>query len=236
MLNETFYLDGIDAASVGIVLQKPLEFEAAKPIVETIVIPGRNGVLVNETGAFNNRKGQGSCYALHEAVNDTIIDISNFLLGIGGYRRLVASDDTEHYWMARVVNGARIEQRMRTLNPFDIEFDCKPQRYLKSGETAVTFNGSGTLGNPYGFPALPTIKVYGNGAGTVSVGGVTVIIKKMTDTLILDCENMNAYNDDGNQNLNINAPVFPVLKVGENGIAFTGGVTKIEITPRWWVL
>lgn len=236
MHKETFYLDGIDAASVGVVLQSPITFSEAEPIVETVTIPGRNGVLVNETGAYKNRKGNGSCYALSEAVNDTIINISRFLLSSGGYRRLETSDDPDHYWMARVVNGARIEQRLRVLNPFEIEFDCMPQRYLKSGETAVTFGAAGTLSNPYGFPALPLIKVHGSGAGTVSVGGVTVIINDMTDFLILDCENMNAYNDDGNQNLNINAPVFPVLEAGDNGIAFTGGVTKIEITPRWWVL
>lgn len=236
MHKETFYLDGIDAASVGVVLQTPIRFAAAEPIVETVTIPGRNGVLVNETGAYGNRKGNGSCYALDEAVNDTIISISRFLLGTGGYRRLETSDDAEHYWMARVTNGARIEQRLRTLNPFEIVFDCQPQRYLVSGETAVTFSVAGTLDNSTGFPALPIIKVYGSGAGSVSVGGVTVTIKDMTDFLILDSENMNAYNDDGNQNLNINAPVFPVLEAGENGIAFSGGVTKIEITPRWWVL
>lgn len=236
MYKETFYLDGINAASVGVVLQAPITFTAAEPIVETVTIPGRNGVLVNETRAYKNRKGKGNCYALSEPVNDTIIGISRFLLSFGGYRRLETSDDTEHYWMARVKNGARIEQRLRVLNPFEIEFDCKPQRYLKSGETAVTFDVAGTLVNPAGFPALPIIKVYGSGAGTVSVGGVTVTINDMTDFLILDCENDNAYNNDGNQNLNIKAPVFPVLEAGENGIAFTGGVTKIEIIPRWWVL
>ena len=34
MLNETFYLDGIDARSAGIQLQAPIEFSEAVPVVE----------------------------------------------------------------------------------------------------------------------------------------------------------------------------------------------------------
>ena len=51
MLNETFYLDGIDAASAGIHLQKPIVFSEAVPNIESKTIPGRNGSLVFDTGS-----------------------------------------------------------------------------------------------------------------------------------------------------------------------------------------
>ena len=50
MLDETFYLDGIDARSVGIRLQAQIEFSKAVPVVESKAIPGRNGNLIFETG------------------------------------------------------------------------------------------------------------------------------------------------------------------------------------------
>ena len=52
MLNETFYLDGIDARSMGVQLQKIIEFSEAVPIYETKTIPGRNGDLIFETGSY----------------------------------------------------------------------------------------------------------------------------------------------------------------------------------------
>jgi phage-related protein len=53
---------------------------------------------------------------------------------------------------------------------------------------------------------------------------------------ILDCDLQNAYNGNGNRNMYIDAPEFPVLKNGENKISFSGGITKIQIIPRWWEL
>ena len=58
MLNETFYLDGIDARSAGIQLQAPIEFSEAVPVVEAQTIPGRNGDLIWETGSYENKDGQ----------------------------------------------------------------------------------------------------------------------------------------------------------------------------------
>lgn len=234
MLNETFYLEGVDALSVGIRLQKPIEFSSAVPIVETVSIPGRSGLLTLDTGAYENRAGRASCFLLSQNAINTVSSASNFLLSTHGYRRLECSNDQDHYWLARVKNGARIEDRLSVLNPFEIEFDCMPQKWLKSGETKVSVSNGGKLNNPYGGIASPLIIVYGNGYGKLNVGSYTVTINSMSNVLYLDSETENAYNDNGNQNLNIYSVEFPKLIQGENNISFSGGITKIEIIPRWW--
>lgn len=238
MLNETFFLNGTNAKTVGILLQKPIEFSAPEPIVETVHIAGRNGDLVFETDAYANVKGEASCFALNGTnVVAEMGKINKFLsVAANSYQRLETSDDATHFRMARVSNLARLEQRMRRLNPFEITFDCKPQRFLKSGETATTFTAAGTMQNDYGFSATPFITVYGSGEGKLYVGSYTVSILDMTEKLYLDCENENAFNDNGNQNLNVNAPEFPKLVSGTNNISFSGGITKVEIIPRWWEL
>ena len=137
MLDETFYLDGIDATSAGIRLQKPIVFSEAIPITESNTIPGRNGNLIFETGSYENRVGTASCFCLQEDVEMAISSAGRFLMGKKGYRRLETSDDPDHYWLARVVNSPEINMRLKTLAPFKIEFDCKPQRFLKSRVTAV---------------------------------------------------------------------------------------------------
>ena len=255
MLDETFYIDGIDARSVGIQLQKPIEFSEAVPIAETQTIPGRNGDLIFETGSYENRGGSASCFCLQKDVEKAISSAGRFLMGKKGYRRLETSDDPDHFWMARVENSPQISMRLRTLAPFEIGLDCKPQRFLKSGESKIVFGSSqsvssvcgeflcgdmvcgaygSSLLNPYGQVAKPFVTVYGQGDGVLTIGKYAVSIKGMDGVLYLDSETQNAYNDDGNQNNKINAPVFPVIEIGENVVGFNGGITSVEIVPRWW--
>ena len=236
MLNETFYLDGIDARSAGVQLQAPIEFSEAVPISDAQTIPGRNGDLIWETGSYENRSGSASCFCLQKDVEKAISSAGRFLMGKKGYRRLETSDDPDHYWMARVENSPQIAMRLRTLAPFEIGFDCKPQRFLKAGENAISFTSNSSLFNQYGQIALPFIALYGHGSGTLLVGDCTVEVKYIDGILYLDSDTQNAYNDKGNQNLNINAPVFPVLGYGEIPIAFSGGIERVEIIPRWWEL
>lgn len=236
MLNETFYLDGIDARSAGIQLQAPIEFSEAVPIVEAQTIPGRNGDLIWETGSYENRSGSASCFCLQKDVEKAISSACRFLMGKKGYRRLETSDDPDHYWMARVENSPQISMRLRTLAPFEIGFDCKPQRFAKAGENSVVFTSNGSLFNQYGQIALPLITLYGQGAGWLTIGDCVVDVKSFSGFLCLDSDTQNAYNNNGNQNLNINAPIFPVLGDGEIPIAFSGGIDRVEIIPRWWEL
>ena len=236
MHNETFYLDGIDASYAGIRLQAPIVFSKAIPVVEMQTIPGRNGNLVFETGSYENRVGSASCYCLQKDVEKAVSSAGRFLIGKKGYRRLETSDDPDHYWMARVENSPQIAMRVRMLAPFDIGFDCKPQRFVKSGENAVVFTANGSLFNQYGQIALPFITLYGQGAGSLTIGDFVVDVKALDGTLYLDSDTQNAYNDEGSQNMNINAPVFPTLPDGEIQIAFSGGIERVEIIPRWWEL
>ena len=126
--------------------------------------------------------------------------------------------------------------RLRTLAPFEIGFDCKPQRFVKAGEDTIVFNSSGLIYNQYGQTALPLITLYGQGEGRLTIGDCVVDVKALDGTLYLDSDTQNAYNNNGNQNLNINAPVFPVLGDGEIPISFSGGIERVEIIPRWWEL
>ena len=234
--NETFYLDGVDARSVGIHLQAPLSFSIAVPIAEEQSIPGRNGDLIWETGSYENRSGSASCFCLQKDVEKAVSSAGRFLMGKKGYRRLETSDDPDHYWLARVENSPEIAMRLRTLAPFEIGFDCKPQRFVKAGENAAVFDKDGILYNPYGQTALPFITLYGQGEGLLTIGDCVVEVNALDGVLYLDSDTQNAYNDDGNKNMTINAPVFPTLPDGEIEVKFIGGIERVEIIPRWWEL
>ena len=116
-----------------------------------------------------------------------------------------------------------------------IQFDCMPQRFLKSGETTVTKTANGYITNPTQFRALPLIVVYGSGSGTLTVGDYMVEISEIGTSVTLDCEIMRAYNGNTPRDSTITG-TFPALAPGRNNIRFDGGVTRVDITPRWWTI
>lgn len=236
MRDYTFFLDGKDALDCGIRLEGEMTFSPPVPIYEAETIQGKNGDLILETGSFENRTGTAKCFILEKNASRSVGAANAFLLAKGGYRRLENSNDPDHFWLAVVENGVEYENRKDTLIPFEIDFDCKPQRYVKDGEEPVAFTSDGNIFNGYGFTALPIIKVYGSGEGSVTIGSVTVEILENNGLLILDSETQNAYNDFGNKNNKVKAPVFPVLVGGNNAVSFSGAIEKIEIIPRWWEL
>lgn len=234
MHNENFFFNNKDALAHGIRLQKPITFSGARPVVDKTPVAGRNGELAYYTGAYENRKGEAKCFCLQNNVEAAVTAASSMLLA-NGYKRLECTNDPSHYWMARVVNGPQIEDRLRVLNPFTIEFDCMPQRFLKDGETPVTVISGETLYNPTSFTALPIINISGSGAGELQIGEYIVRVFSLDGNLSLDSETQNAFYGLTPLNNTISAPVFPKLVEGNNEITFTGNWT-VEIKPRWWTI
>lgn len=109
-------------------------------------------------------------------------------MSVRGYRKLETSNDPNCFWMARVESGAQTEPRLNRLAPFEISFDCKPQKFLKSGLSSIKTANGGKIYNEYGFETQPLLKIEakaGNpsertGVGTVTIGKKTISIKTHT--------------------------------------------------------
>jgi phage-related protein len=83
--------------------------------------------------------------------------------------------------------------------------------------------------------ALPLIRAYGT--GTFTINGITVQITSASSYTDIDCDLQECFKDTlaTNCNGNVVLTTFPELKPGENTISMSG-ITKLEITPRWWRL
>ncbi len=210
--------------------------------LQTVEVPGRNGALHVLQNAFSNYTQPYDCYFHSDLpAPEQAHAVKAWLLASGAYQRLEDTYDPEHFRLAAFTGPLDIENILNKYGRCTVNFDCDPRSFLKSGETALTFTEPGQLMNPTLFEALPLITVYGTTSGTVTVGTATVDIRYITDPIILDCENQNAYSQPGegapeNQNINIKAIPFPTLAPGSNPVSFSGGITKVEIIPRWWEL
>lgn len=205
--------------------------------VQTQEVAGRNGNLLFDMGNFRNITMKYPA-AIKKDMPSRIRDFLNFAGSQVGYQRL---EDTYHpyeYRMARFQSKLSVETAgyMNRSGQFTLEFDCKPQRFLKSGEDKIDFTGSGILYNRTEFEAKPLLRVYGSGAGSVGIGSQTITISSISEYVDIDCEIMDAYKGAINCNGNVSFTDDIVLKPGNNNIAKSGNISKVTITPRWWII
>ena len=122
----------------------------------------------------------------------------------------------------------------------NLNFDCKPQRFLKTGELPIEVekNGISRIQNPTGFSSLPLIRVFGTSGGTLTIGDQEITISDFGNEIVIDSEIQDVYLGTTNKNslVKFMDKGFPSLGVGETSISFTGGITKVEVTPRWYTI
>ena len=211
--------------------------------MQTFSVLGRNGNLHIQDHSFDNYSQPYDCY-FHNPDKPTPSQahaIKSWLGASGLYQRLEDTYDPEHFRLAVFAGPLDIENRLNRYGICTVYFDCDPRAFLKSGELPLSFSTPGEIHNPTNFPSLPLITVTGTDAGTVTIGSYTVVIRAIDSPIILDCELQHAYSQPGegapeNRNSDILAQPFPRLNPGTNLISFAGGITGVEIVPRWWEL
>lgn len=119
----------------------------------------------------------------------------------------------------------------------ELIFNCNPFLFSKGGEQTVEIPVSGgRIYNPEYFESRPIITVYGNGDGVLSVNNINYNISAIDGFVTINSDVGLVYKGTENKNSTVNFIEFPTLQVGENIIDWTGGITKVEIVPRWCTL
>lgn len=236
----SFTFNGVVSDSLGVIVERYPERPVPERIVETVRVPGRNGTLTRSEG-FANVIQEYDVYisAAATGLPTAANDFAAWLLSVEGYQRLEDSYNPGVFRLARLVPSADLVNWMNRFGRATLRFDCLPQRFLTSGETATTYTTDATITNPTAFPALPLVVVRGSGDIVFNLGGYVVSIEDLASEITIDCEAQNCY--DGPTNLNASVTLgngeFPRLAPGANTLAIvSGSVTEIEITPRWWTL
>lgn len=233
--------DGINSLDYGIYITGEAVYNAPERAVEMVTIPGRNGALAIDQGYFENIEVSYPCGCFAETQADFAEKVSAFRNAIGSrysYKRLTDEYNADEYRLGLYKSGLEVDAvRYGTAGQFTITFDCKPQRWLTSGETPVAVSSG--LTNPTEFDAKPLIKV--TGRGTLGIGEyILTITGTATQTLYIDCETMEIYKLEGtvptgaSSLVSINRADFPVLKPGQNGVSVGSGLSALTIIPKWW--
>lgn len=174
---KSFTFNSISARTYGVYVTDVNVFDSAQRQVEYITIPGRNGQFALDHGRFENVTVVYSC-AMGAGSDtdfaDAIQDFRNALAAVKGYQRLEDEMNPNEYRMAVFSAGITAPTLNQRTATFDVEFNCKPQRYLKSGETPKAVSDGDTLTNPTLFDASPLIEC--GGTGTINIEGQTITL------------------------------------------------------------
>lgn len=199
--------------------------------VDAAYVPGRDGAIITDEGYFNNVPVSYSAFLLSEKeAEEKIADFRDFLTAHSTkYFRLEDICHPDEYRMARFDGPLKPEVKwMNGFSKFTISFDCKPQRYLKSGEIAEDVTGKASIYNPTRNNAKPIITV--SGSGVFKIGGFN-FTKTSDGEMTIDCETGKM--TGGNESALYWDDLYslPYLAPGKNEI--DSGTLQIKITPRW---
>lgn len=234
--NGYFTFDGIKSSDYGVWINGGGTYNAPKRRYKTYEVPGRNGNLTIDEGAFEE---QEVIYPAFIARNfpSNIEAFRNELMSRNGYVRMTNSYHPGEFYLARYMDGLEVEAAPGGVaGAFNLRFTRDPRRFLTSGETAVTFTASGSITNPTKFTARPLIRV--TGYGTLTIGSDVITIASGQTYVDINSETQDCYNGTTNKNnkVTFQSKEFPVLKPGATGISYSGNITRVAITPRWWII
>lgn len=175
-----FTFDGETSASFGVHITGEGVFNAPKRAVEMVNIPARNGAFALDQGYFENIEVtyNASIVADTDAdFADAISALRNFLCSRTGYCRLEDDYNPNEYRMAVYKSGLEVTPFVLKTGEFNITFDCKPQRFLKSGDVNYIVSSGGTLTNITRFPSKPLLLVHGY--GNIDINGADIDIENV---------------------------------------------------------
>lgn len=256
---KTFWFDGESAAAHGLIVSGSGTFNSAERDVERFSIPGRNGDLTVDNGRYKNVPVTYPASICTDFAANA--EKSREWLGSKtGYCRLEDDYDPDHFRMARFQGPLEFTPGfLNRTAECTIRFDCKPQRFLKSGESEIEiYPANRWIQNPTRFPAQPLlivtctaavakIQLWSVDEEEAEAGSFTVDTTSIAEqvTLYMDSETGEVYRYAfGNfKSAANNLGTIPfgkaILSTSAMGCTVKteqGSVDSVRIVPRWWTL
>lgn len=236
---------GESSSDYGMVVAEAPAYERPKRKQTIYNVPGRNGSIIFPQDAWEDVNRSYKVW-LAEDSNDTLVEkvdaFEAWLNSQKGYVRLEDNFEPDVYRLAYYSGGDGFSNNLTQYGEATLNFTCRPERFLKSGETAITITDQGTITNPTKYISKPLIRISGSGKIRMWIANGSEgneITATVTDLLYIDCESMNAYRSLADyQNDKISGD-FPVIYPGTNttGIsAITGTLTSVSVTPRYFTI
>lgn len=169
----------VNSSDYGIYISGTGVYDAPKRAVEKIAIPGRNGLLTIDQGRYDNVTIEYPAFAFGKSRKEFQEKIDAFRNAIAsqvGYQRLQDTYHPDEYRMALYAEGLEVEVgAYGGAGRFTLTFECKPQRWLISGEIPMQVESGGEVINPTLHESSPLLEIEGH--GTVRFNGYEIEVE-----------------------------------------------------------
>lgn len=262
--------DGINSLDYGFYISGDPVYNAPERAMEMVSIPGRNGALALDYGRYENIQVSYpvGVFAVDQAeLADKLRRFRNELVSRFRYCKLTDTYHPDEYRIALYKSGLEAAPTAALRGAeFSITFECKPQRYLLTGEEPIeityepdyltdhnleaieTHSGAkietgyqdGTFESPTLFGSRPIIKV--PSAGGINLNGSVIGIGGDGSTPIyIDTDVGAIYTEDeeGRKKNAANLVSFESGLVPElvpGENSIETNIDGVELTPKWWIL
>ena len=142
MIFKNLTFDGISLKEYGVYISGEAVFDSPTRDVEMVTIPGRNGSFALDKGRFNNITVTypAGIYATSQTeFAEKVSTLRNLLASRKGYCRLTDEYNPDEFRLGVYKAGLELDPtHYNEAGRFELSFDCKPQRFLFSGEEVFT--------------------------------------------------------------------------------------------------
>lgn len=143
-----FTFNGQSSLDFGVTISGGGTFDSPARSMEAVSVPGRNGDLMVDNGRYDNVEITYTAFIAHD-FKKNFDAFRAWMLSNPGYHRLEDTYHPEEYREAAFISSLNPEMvgSYCKAGEFEITFNCKPQRFLKSGEEQITFYPTSTVGD-----------------------------------------------------------------------------------------
>lgn len=214
---------------------------------EVVEIPGRSGDIIFMSDAWNNIEREYDIFAgdgSRGTAPGKFISISEWLNSAKGYARLEDTYEPDVFRLAYCTGGFEADNAFTRYGRATITFNCRPERFLKSGEREIEVANGDILLNSTAYAANPLIKV--SCTNSAALGSITIetdrdeyeieFLSKPTTEVIIDSDLMDTYLSSGtSRNSTVSIDYYPKLDPGQAYFTIPTGYT-VKVVPRWFVI
>ena len=166
VIYNTLTYGGVNSGDYGIYITGEAVFNAPERDVELITIPGRSGQLTIDNGRFENIEVEypaGMFGADISEFREKLSDFRNAVMSLKGYQKLTDTYHPDEFRMAMFIEGFEVAPTgYNRAGEFTLKFNCKPQRYLTSGDEFINYTQATTNPTPFDSSPLLAVKGYGD--------------------------------------------------------------------------
>ena len=189
--NGYFIFGGVKSSDYGVWISGGGTFNAPARRYKEYVVPGRNGTLTIDEGAYEEAEVTYPAFIARDFPAN-VEAFRNAIMAQNGYVRMTDSYHPDEYYLARYMAGLEVDTLPAGRGgSFELTFRRDPRRFLLSGEEPVTYppgvseGGKNLLPYPYTYGERTdhgvTFTPHSDGTitvnGTASTGTATYLIR-----------------------------------------------------------